>query len=148
MALPAQAQWTICKDSARYNPMFQCNDVFYNPVCGCDGITYRNQCVAYNMYGVLEWRSGVCSGLDIDFLPNPVGPFSPLTVNLSYPEFVYGSAVLRIVDMFGKTWEQRMINNFNRTSLQIDVSGLRTGLYLLVLTGDQGVSAVRRLAKF
>lgn len=143
-----KAQWIPCVDSGRVNPMFQCNDAFYNPVCGCNNITYRNQCAAYNIHGVTNWRSGVCSGLDMDFLPNPVGPGSLLTINLSYPEFVYGSADLRIIDMYGKTWEQRLFSNFNNNTTQIDVSSMRTGIYIIVVRSSQNTAVVRKFSKY
>ncbi len=144
----AKAQLNLCVDSGRSNPMFQCNDPFYNPVCGCNGVTYRNQCTAFNQYGVLNWMSGVCAGLDVDYLPNPVGPGSDLTINLSYPEFVYGNADIKIIDMYGKTWEQRILNNFNRNSIQIDMNTLMTGIYFIVVSGNNNFRTVKILSKF
>jgi hypothetical protein len=142
------AQFNICIDSGRVNPLFQCNDQFYNPVCGCDGITYRNQCEAYNVYGVTNWRSGVCSGLDVDYYPNPVGPASPFTVNLSFPEFIMGNADLKISDLYGRIYTQRIINNFNRQTIQLDLSGLKTGLYFLIIASNKKTSYVSMFSKF
>jgi hypothetical protein len=120
----------------------------YDPVCGCDNVTYRNQCNAYNNHGVIQWRSGVCSGLDMDFYPNPIGPVTTFTVNLSYPEFISGNADLKIVDVFGKTWEQRILNNFNRTMIQFDVATLKTGVYLVIATSSLGTFIVRKFSKY
>jgi hypothetical protein len=147
LSFVAKAQFT-CIDSGRVNPMFQCNMQFYDPVCGCNNITYRNQCNAYNNYGVVNWRSGVCAGIDMDFYPNPVGPSTTLTINLSHPEFINANADVKIVDMYGKTWEHRIINNFNRMTIQFDVTTLKTGVYLIVLTSSLNTSMVRMLAKY
>lgn len=135
-------------DSVRANPMYRCNDAFYDPVCGCNNVTYRNQCAAYNVGGLNDWRSGVCSGLDMDFYPNPVGPGSQLTVNMSYPEFVTGSADLKIIDMYGKVWEQKIFSNFNRMTVQLDVSSLLTGVYVLVLRSSRNTAVIRKFSKF
>lgn len=142
------AQFTVCVDSGRVNPMFQCNDPFYNPVCGCNGITYRNQCSAFNQHGVMNWTSGVCAGIDVDFFPNPIGPNSTLTVNISFPEFVNGNVDVKIVDLYGKTWEQRIVNNFNRISLQLETNAMMTGIYFLVITSSNGFGAVRMMSKY
>lgn len=120
----------------------------YDPVCGCNNQTYRNQCVAYNVNGVNWWRSGVCGGLDVDFYPNPVNYGTPLKVNLSFDEFVVGNADIKIVDMFGKVWEQRIVNNFNRIHLEFDVSVLRTGLYILVVQSSLNTYTAKRFAKY
>jgi hypothetical protein len=146
--LHLKAQLISCIDSGRVNPTYQCNDQFYNPVCGCNNVTYRNQCNAYNNHGVSLWRSGVCSGIDMDFYPNPVGPSTTLTINLSFDEFVYANADVKIVDMYGKTWEQRIINNFNRMTIQFDVLTLKTGMYLIVVSTSKNTFLVRKLAKY
>jgi hypothetical protein len=127
--------------------MFQCNDPAYIPVCGCNGITYRNQCAAYNVGGVSDWRSGVCSGVDMDFFPNPIGPNSELSINLSFPEFFNGDITFRLVDFYGKTYDQKFFYNINRISFQIDMNPLMSGLYFLVVTSSNGGSLVRMLAK-
>ena len=145
---PAFAQFTQCVDSGRINPMYMCNEQYYNPVCGCNNITYRNVCAAYNVYGVNNVRSGVCDGIDMDYYPNPVGPFSVFTINLSFPEFIYGNADVKVVNMYGKTVEQRILNNFNRTSIELDPSTWMTGVYLIVVRSSLNSYVVRKFAKY
>ncbi len=129
--------------------MYQCNIQFYDPVCGCDHVTYRNLCNAEFNHGVKTiLRQGACSGIDMDFYPNPVGPSTTLTINLSHPEYVNANADVKIVDMFGKVWEHRIINNFNRMTIQFDVLTLKTGLYLIVVTSSLNTFMVRKLAKY
>jgi len=142
-----KAQFIPCVDSIRANAMFQCNDPAYIPVCGCNGITYRNQCAAYNVGGVSDWTSGVCAGIDMDFFPNPIGPNSELSINLSFPEFFNGDITLRLVDLYGKTYEQKFFYNVNRMSFQIDMNPMMTGIYFIVVTGSNGGSLVRMLSK-
>ena len=86
IAGPIQGQFN-CVDTGRINPMYMCNDQYYNPVCGCNGVTYRNVCASYNVFGVNTVRSGVCDGIDMDFYPNPVGPFSFFTINVNIGSF-------------------------------------------------------------
>lgn len=144
----ANGQWQQCVDSVKANPLFQCNDPAYIPVCGCNHITYRNQCEAYNVGGVNNWTSGVCSGVDVDILPNPVGPASELTINISLPEFVYGNITLQIVDMYGKTYEQKFLNNINKITIQQDVRPLMTGVYFVIVRSSTGYASIQLLSKF
>jgi hypothetical protein len=143
-----RAQLTNCIEPARVQATYQCNLSFYDPVCGCDNKTYRNQCNAYNNHGVNLWRTGVCNGFDVDFYPNPVSNSTPLTINMSHNEFVTGNATVYIVDMYGKIWDQRFVNNFNRMQIQFDISTLRTGLYVLVVTSSINVTITRMFAKY
>jgi hypothetical protein len=84
----------------------------------------------------------------MDFYPNPVGPFSLFTINLSFPEFVYGNADVKVVNMYGKTVEQRLLNNFNRSSIELDPSTWMTGVYLIVVRSSLNTSVVRKFAKY
>jgi hypothetical protein len=77
-----------------------------------------------------------------------VGPSTTLTVNLSHPEFVTANADVKIIDIYGKTWEQRIINNFNRITIQFDISTLKTGVYMIVVSSSLNTFMVRKLAKY
>lgn len=136
-----------CIDPARVNPFYMCNDPFYNPVCGCDNVTYRNACNAFYVNGVTSHVSGVCSGIDVDFYPNPVLGYELLSVNLGYPEFVMADVDLKIMDAYGKVMEQRIINNFNRTMIQFDVSGYNTGVYILIVQSSLKTGVVEKFSK-
>jgi len=127
--------------------MFQCNDPVYNPVCGCNQITYRNECTAFNVYGVRTYTSGVCSGLDMDVFPVPVGPFSDLHINLSYPDLMTGSMDFKVIDLYGKVIEQRLFNSVNRVNLQLSVVTWPTGVFVLLLSNGRQ-SVVQKISKY
>ncbi len=137
-----------CVEPARVQPTYMCNQTLYDPVCGCDHKTYRNQCNAYNNHGINLWTSGVCSGIDVDFYPNPVVQGTMLTVNIAYPDFYMGNATLYITDMYGKTWEQRFLNNFNRTQIQFDMTAIPTGVYVLVVISSNKVGVSKLFSKY
>ncbi len=137
-----------CVEESRITPTYQCNDEFYNPVCGCNGITYRNQCNAYFVNGVNNWVSGVCAGINVDFYPNPVVLNTMLTVNLGFAENVMANADIKIVDMYGKVYIQRIVNNFNRMQIQFDLSAMRTGVYVLFIVGSNNSIVSQKFAKY
>jgi hypothetical protein len=137
-----------CIDEFRITPTYQCNDQFYLPVCGCNGLTYRNQCNAYYVHGVNNWVSGVCAGIDVDFYPNPVVQNTNLTINLAFPDNVMANADVKIVDMYGKVWTQRIVNNFNKIQIEFDMSVVRTGVYVLVVQASNNTGVTKLFAKY
>lgn len=143
----AQAQFGDCVDSTLADPFFQCSRPEFRPVCGCDGNTYRNECVALNNFGVLFYTSGVCSNFDFDFYPNPSFNNQFINFSLEFREFTLGSIDVKIIDMFGKVKFQRIANNINRLDLQIDVSGLRPGVYNIVAVSGEGFGLVKRFVR-
>ena len=137
-----------CIDESRVQPFYQCNDPIIEPICGCNGTTYRNQCEAFNVYGVNNWISGVCNGVFLYVSPNPVGPNSPLNIYMSHGENIFGNFDLKIIDLYGKVWQQRIINNINAINIQIEVSTLKSGIYVLYLTSSTKVVQVKKIIKY
>lgn len=66
LTMPAVWAQPDCIDEAVINPNVLCTSIF-DPVCGCDGVTYDNNCIAYNFYGVTSWTMGPC--VDEDVIP-------------------------------------------------------------------------------
>ena len=99
------------------------------------------------MNGVNYWESGVCSGVGLDMYPNPVTNNFPLNVTIQFPDLVYGSVDMRVVDMFGKTRLQFIFSNFNRMEYSLDVSTLPLGIYNVVLVTGDGFAVVERFIK-
>ncbi len=125
-----------CVEESRIQPLFSCNDRQFEPVCGCNNVTYRNQCNAYNNHGVNNFRSGVCSGLFIDVLPNPISNASQLQIGMAFEENMFSNVDVKIIDIYGKVWDQKIINNFNKTDINLDISTLKTGVYILIFQSN------------
>jgi len=104
----AQAQWgQVCVDSGRIQPYFGCLRPEFTVVCGCNNVTYRNDCVAFNQYGVNTWRDGVCPNdlFFFDFWPNIVRDQMTFYLKTS----VKTSATIEVADAFGKLMFYRIL---------------------------------------
>ena len=130
----ANSQWLPpCQDSIRKNLYFQCNEPRYAPVCGCDSKTYRNNCVAYNVFGVnYNLSDGVCKNdvYGFDFYPNP----SVENLNFSLEFFDQGNMSLQIFDTYGKLMYFMHKASIKRYDDVILVNGWRPGLYIVTVT--------------
>lgn len=108
MTEKVQAQWgQVCVDSGRIQPYFGCLRPEFTVVCGCNNVTYRNDCVAFNQYGVNTWRDGVCSNdlFFFDFWPNVVRDQMIFYLKTS----VKSSATIEVANAFGKLMFYRIL---------------------------------------
>ena len=128
----ASAQFNTfpCVDSTRISPFFQCNDPRFQPVCGCNFVTYRNDCVSFNIYGVnrVEYE-GVCQN-DVFFFD-----FFPNVVTYQFRFFLQfwdrGAATIEIRDAFGKLQFYQLVPSREYFETVIDGSYLRPGIYFI-----------------
>lgn len=121
----------VCVDSNRIQPYYGCSRPEFNPVCGCNLVTYRNDCVSFNNYGVNTVSSGVCVNdlFFFDFWPNIVNERLDFYLQASQKT----SATLEIVDAFGKLQFYRNFSAipdpyFNQTFY---LSYLKPGVYYI-----------------
>ena len=131
------AQWQPpCQDTTRGNIYFQCNEPYFSPVCGCTEKTYRNECVAYNVYGVNVIKNlGVCEyqNFEFDFYPNPASE----TINFACEFFGLGNMTLQIFDVYGKLMYFSHRASTHRVDEVIHVSEYKTGLFVInVISGN------------
>ncbi len=137
LVFDANAQWQPpCQDTMRGNIYFQCNEPYFSPVCGCTDKTYRNECVAYNVFGVnVIKNSGVCElqKFEFDFYPNPATE----SLNFACEFFGISNMTLQIFDAFGKLMYFSHRSSTHRVDEIIAVHGYRTGLFVVnVMSGN------------
>ena len=121
----------LCVDSFNIQPGSACPTDF-EPVCGCNNKTYRNVCFANND-GVMYYSMGSCEPLAIDINPNPVEQTLFLKAILKYA----GNLTIMITDINGQEYFKRHYSNSTSIDLPIEVSGYRTGIYLVFAVTDK-----------
>lgn len=125
-----------CIDSALIDLQVFCPDVI-DPVCGCDSITYQNSCQATYFYGVSSYYPGECVSSKVSQLPN--------NSFLLYPnpskgqvsiEKLPANATIIVLNLMGQKLETYHCNS---TSIELDLSHLARGSYLLQLNNTRCV---------
>jgi hypothetical protein len=121
-----------CIDSNLIDPQVFCQDAII-PVCGCDSITYQNECQAIYHYGVTSFYQGECvtsnlqisKGKTIMVYPNP-------NKGLFHLDHLAVNSRIVCSDLLGKEVYQM---NTSQKSMDIDLSHLPKGCYLLTVNG-------------
>ncbi len=141
--MPAKAQQYGCVDSLSISPYSPCFNPDFYPVCGCDGKTYRSECDAKQRNGVQYTTDGSCSGFEFDILPTFDPFYLYFTLVQSNPNF---SRVF-IVDMYGKLWWQRELTAVPREYIQIDISYMSVGTYIIYVYDTKGTYRWNKFTK-
>jgi uncharacterized repeat protein (TIGR01451 family) len=77
----------------------------------------------------------------VNVFPNP----SQSSIQISIPSSTETMAQIRICDVLGKT--VKLITNLNANSMQLDVSSLEKGVYLLVVTSQSQQKIIKKLIR-
>ncbi len=148
----AKAQWDpnlICVDSNRINDFYRCNVPEFEPVCGCNGVTYRNECEAYNRFGVNRNRhEGVCQEdyFYVDIVQNPI--FDQINFDIAF--FGQTTKALYTIFIFNMKGEivfmqKRNYDAFTPPS-SINFNGRPQGFYIFVVESG-GYYKYRKIVK-
>jgi PKD repeat protein len=131
-----------------------CDAPLFEPVCGCDSITYSNACFATLWNGVTHTTPGPCSfdaikNLDNSFglLLMPIPASEKLTAN--YYLSNQSTVQLTIVSLMGQTIRNLppTQQNAGKHSVEIDISDLASGVYMLDIRNDKGAHSIRKFVK-
>ena len=143
-AQPVKAQQPYgnwgCYDSLLVSPGAYCIPD-YDPVCACNDTTYRNFCYARNA-GFQQYVTGICEAMDFNIRVNPV--YYSLELDIILRE--EGAVNLYIMDWFGKVHYQNFFNNITRRNLFIDVTNFNQGIYIIVVSNNEG-NVVKKFVK-
>lgn len=137
-----------CIEEFRQNPFHRC-DAPFDPVCGCDLFTYRNQCEAFNMYGLNRWESGVCPS-DLfywDIQPNLV--VQNMRFSMRFSARNQGPVTFQIWNYYGE-----IVLSKNYTAVRSDMNFfddlnmvfLTSGVYFVVVQSG-GYIEVKKMVK-
>ncbi|MBI3233764.1 MAG: T9SS type A sorting domain-containing protein [Bacteroidetes bacterium] len=139
-----------CIDSTQIKPYFQgCPRTLYHPVCACN-VTYFNDCIATNEYGVRygSFTDGVCSSFDFSFFPNQLasGTSDKINFYIQFKNQENNLAYLTIIDIFGAAIYRRNIQiPFNTDNFTIDESSqFRTGVYFVIVE-SKGIYQIKKM---
>ena len=135
-ALSLQAQTYSCVDSTKIQYGYICNPNDFIPVCACNNKTYRNDCDAV-ANGVQQYNYGICEAIAIDENPNPVLDLMIANVILKQQ----GDMIFFIFDYQGNLFYYKTFSQITSTNIQLDISGYKPGIYILLALSDYGKAA-------